>query len=76
MLGPEVTAPEVQICKAIVPSFDDMVFKTNETIIQAEAGQKGGIRILYNNTNTTLSKDQIYFNVQINLLCDKSVEAS
>lgn len=76
LLGPEVVSPQTQICKAVVPAFDDMVFKTNETIIAADGDQRGGLRILFNNTNSTLSKDQVYFNVQINLLCDKSINAN
>lgn len=73
LLGPEVTSPAIQICRAITPSFDDMVFKTNETLILPDGEKKGGIRVFFNNTNSTLSKDQTYFNVQIDLICNKSV---
>ena len=50
-----------------------MAFKANETMIAPDGDQKGGLGFLFNNTNTTLSKEQTYFNVQINVLCDKTV---
>lgn len=75
MLGPEVTLPAIQACSPLAPSYSESAFKTNETLVRREESSKGGIRILFNNTSSSLPKGDFYFNFQVSVLCEKSISS-
>jgi hypothetical protein len=58
--------------------FTDEKFKITETLIPASGENASGLRLLYNNTETSLgpASGNDYFNLQIDLFCNEAVNST
>lgn len=70
-----ISPGEEAVCQTLTLPVEDKAFQVSETLIQASADQAGGLRLLYNNTNTVLATGN-YYNFQIDLICNPAVNST
>ena len=75
MVGKDKPEDSEDTCKPLTPGVGEFEFKIVTEITHGVTNSQNGFRLFFNNTKTSLAVGN-YYNLQIDLVCNETINAS